>query len=357
MRSVFEPSIRLSNRLSFPGKFTLISFLFVLPLTLLFYLLFSEIDEKIEFTSQELRGNAYLRALQSVRMDLTTVSRGFAAAPPTRKRDERRGRLQPAVDLAPVEQIERELGERLNTRQSFEKVRAMGDELNRSWEHRTPQADRDALRLQFANALAALNTQVGNTSNLILDPDLDSYYVMDAILLRLPEAQQLVGQARAILASALRIPAMSERRKQEQMIRMEDRLGENLTALNANVRLAFVNNASGTLRAALTGPHRDYHRAMRRVIDAMGRTEPGARSLAVYDQLVGEAFQSGAALWDRCSRQLEALLSRRIEKFEARKRLAIVVSLLSLIVVLYFWNGFYLAVIRTVDPSGGRQSP
>lgn len=58
MRSIFEPSVRLSNRLSYPRKFTLISLLFAMPLGVGGYLLFSEINEKIEFAAQELKGNA-----------------------------------------------------------------------------------------------------------------------------------------------------------------------------------------------------------------------------------------------------------------------------------------------------------
>ena len=46
-----------------------------------------------------------------------------------------------------------------------------------------------------APALAGLITEAGNTSNLILDPDLDSYYVMDAQIIQLPKV--LAGAARA----------------------------------------------------------------------------------------------------------------------------------------------------------------
>ena len=38
-------------------------------------------------------------------------------------------------------------------------------------------------------ALNALIVRVGDKSNLILDPDLDSYYMMDATLLALPQTQ------------------------------------------------------------------------------------------------------------------------------------------------------------------------
>ena len=50
---------------------------------------------------------------------------------------------------------------------------------------------------QVAQLLAdirALYLHVGDTSNLILDPDLDSYYMVAVALLRLPEAHDLVVQ-------------------------------------------------------------------------------------------------------------------------------------------------------------------
>ncbi|MEV0128944.1 methyl-accepting chemotaxis protein [Dactylosporangium sp. NPDC050688] len=42
--------------------------------------------------------------------------------------------------------------------------------------------------LPTAAAIAALVTEAGNTSNLILDPDLDSFYIMDILVVELPEA-------------------------------------------------------------------------------------------------------------------------------------------------------------------------
>lgn len=52
-----------------------------------------------------------------------------------------------------------------------------------------------------ASVIGAI-TEVGNTSNLILDPDLDSFYVMDALVTRLPRtvdmAVSLVDQYRSV---------------------------------------------------------------------------------------------------------------------------------------------------------------
>jgi len=48
----------------------------------------------------------------------------------------------------------------------------------------------------------ALMKQIGDRSNLIHDPDLDSYYLMDAAIIRLPEAVTLAGRAADLVALA-----------------------------------------------------------------------------------------------------------------------------------------------------------
>ncbi|HYY09744.1 MAG TPA: methyl-accepting chemotaxis protein [Kineosporiaceae bacterium] len=52
-------------------------------------------------------------------------------------------------------------------------------------------------RAVLAGALADLVTEAGNSSNLILDPDLDSFYVMDLQVVQLPKALLAAAQAAA----------------------------------------------------------------------------------------------------------------------------------------------------------------
>jgi methyl-accepting chemotaxis protein len=58
---------------------------------------------------------------------------------------------------------------------------------------------RDADTMAAIAAARALIGKVGDGSNLILDPDLDSFYVMDVVLLKLPE---VIGRAGTIVALA-----------------------------------------------------------------------------------------------------------------------------------------------------------
>ncbi|MFG1608518.1 methyl-accepting chemotaxis protein [Actinoplanes sp. NPDC049265] len=68
-------------------------------------------------------------------------------------------------------------------------------------------------RAGLVAALGALITETGNTSNLILDPDLDSFYVMDAQIVQLPKAllaayeaatAERAGSSDAVAAQAVR---------------------------------------------------------------------------------------------------------------------------------------------------------
>ncbi|MEV6342946.1 methyl-accepting chemotaxis protein [Actinoplanes sp. NPDC051851] len=105
--------------------------------------------------------------------------------------------------------------------------------------------DTVAARLATATALAALVGSIGNNSNLILDPDLDSFYVMDAQVVQLPRAvltalegaSPLTGKttrqavaAQAVLAGQLTSAAESLRTdvetagKNTELSRLADRL-------------------------------------------------------------------------------------------------------------------------------------
>ena len=58
------PAVALMNRLTYPRKFAVISFLFALPLSLAMYFLISEMNDRIEFARKEIQGDQYFRPLQ-----------------------------------------------------------------------------------------------------------------------------------------------------------------------------------------------------------------------------------------------------------------------------------------------------
>jgi methyl-accepting chemotaxis protein len=103
---------------------------------------------------------------------------------------------------------------------------------------------------KFWDHVQALRAHVGDTSNLILDPDLDSYYLMDVILAALPAASRRVAaaallpaadaQSRSVAAALLYevdLPRIQDGIK--AAIREDDRFGDASPTLNNKLRPAL----------------------------------------------------------------------------------------------------------------------
>jgi signal transduction histidine kinase/DNA-binding NarL/FixJ family response regulator len=275
------------NRLRYPHKFVLISLLFAAPLGLTLYLWLAGLQERIAFAEKERAGLAYVSAAHRV-LEAPLLGR------------------QADVAAADLDALDRRLGRELGTSALWARVRDGVLDAGSSPVART----RGALRL-IAHA--------GDTSNLILDPDLDSYYLMDALVTRLPE---LAAQLGAI----------------SQAARPAAKLGVAQALLDGIGRgHAVVLRESPRLRAALEPSLAELGQAF--AIVAAGAATPAASARA---QTALSAHQRAVAA------ALDTLLEARIDRFTTRRALLLSVVALALVTVSYLWAGFYIGVLRAV---------
>lgn len=84
-----------------------------------------------------------------------------------------------------------------------------------------------------------LLTRIGNQSNLILDPDLDSYYTMSLIVLRFPELLDVLDSMRRLTA-ALNPPVTPGRQNQQtEFLILEGRFDTILAGIDSDYQEAF----------------------------------------------------------------------------------------------------------------------
>jgi methyl-accepting chemotaxis protein len=88
-----------------------------------------------------------------------------------------------------------------------------------------------AAHAALTDDILALYSVVGDNSNLILDPDLESYYIMDVLLAKLPAQADLLTKARLLAESTAQRQAISPEEKTELAILMG-----NLKAIQDGVR-------------------------------------------------------------------------------------------------------------------------
>ncbi|GAA3342882.1 methyl-accepting chemotaxis protein [Amorphoplanes nipponensis] len=181
-------------------------------------------------------------------------------------------------------------------------------------------------RFALATALAGLITDAGNNSNLILDPDLDSFYVMDAQIVQLPRA----------LVAASKIAAADQTAGNNAVATQAVRAGELATAAD-NLRYDVATAQDSTAMEGLTG----RLTAVTAAADA---------TTAVADQLTADFERPGPADMGRLAAALAAavgplagvlddLLARRVAGFARERLIVLVITIGGFVLAAWFAVG------------------
>jgi PAS domain S-box-containing protein len=317
----------------YPRKFALISVLFAAPLAMLALSFLSEVDDRTQFGTKELQGIEYLRPLRQVGELLPEAHLAAAAAQADPAQAAAWQRHLSVLDrrFGALESMDRRLGTQLDTSSRFEALNQQWMEF-RETAPALPRPELDVLYRGLADAVAALKVHVGNTSNLILDPELDSYYLMDAMLTQLPEALSLVAQLRRATTGQ----SDGAGATQIELAPLRERLRASLHRTEHGLNTAFANNRSRTLGVPLRSSLNGFMAAAGALADG---TDPNAHS---------RAFRAGFELWDQAAADLDLLIAARVSGYTRWARGVIALVIVSLLVLTFLWMGLYASVMHAV---------
>ncbi|BET66827.1 methyl-accepting chemotaxis protein [Opitutales bacterium ASA1] len=186
-------------------------------------------------------------------------------------------------------------------------------------------------RRAYADTRAVLRemiTHLGDTSKLILDPDLDSYYVMDLVLLAVPEAIDRVARTAALAGSRT---ADTER----EFIVLSTFVSDlDPTRIATSLRTALAEDDASyghlaSMHASLPPLEARYRESLAGLVAVLGGGDGAViaqRSADVQEALVNFAHGGLDAL--------EALLETRIDHYERTRRTQAIVAAGALLVAL-----------------------
>jgi methyl-accepting chemotaxis protein len=191
MMTFFRPAEALMGRLKYAFKIVLVPLLLLVPLGLITKGYVDIQQAQVAFSAKERDGLAYLKPLLDLTAKTVAARRlavtGQDAAPA-------------GVDAAvgAVNTVDARYGTALETRDAWTAAKGA---LSAAAQPAEPAAAFAAYN-KATTALLGLTVLVSDKSNLTLDPDLDSYYLMDMLVFRLPILLDTSGQAgdRVVLA-------------------------------------------------------------------------------------------------------------------------------------------------------------
>lgn len=348
----------LVARLKVWQKLGIIGLAFIIPLALTTYFLVDEQNTKIAFAQSELDGITYLRPVTDLEVSIVahaTAQRRVLAGDTSAADAQRSSASGVDAAFARLAQVDEELGSRLKTREADLSQANLGTSapaaLRQEWQtalEARQVGSSDEAHRQLLAGVRGLITQVGNTSKLILDPDLDTYYVMDALLLQEPAIIDLLGgvsqSAMTLAPGELTLSARSDLSGDAAV------LAGHVSALRSDLETAFRStkdfNESDTLEPTLS----PLLQAATDRTDALGTAlkrlagRPGLdRTLAAgVARRATDAYEANVALWGPLlSQEASMLHSRKSEQLTDRWT-----ALLSVLAALILTTGLMVLVAR-----------
>jgi hypothetical protein len=298
----------------------------LVPVSVIFVQFWTARTEDLTFNQDERRGVEYLGPLTELLSTVTEEQSGVVHG-----RSVSTVAVQRAV--AAVDAVDRRLGARLQTTQRWNQLRQLIHDLT----GRTITKPDEAFTAYsgVVDLTVALIRKVGDTSNLILDPAIDAYYVMNATLLRIPAV--LVGSGRySDLAKIVSASESSpEPERLAQLASARSQILAEADDLSAGLEKSFESTDSNTLGPALLRQLDDFRTAVDAVAPRSSPVQPlPAKSLdlAEIERNQDNLQQLALALDAAGLGQLDLLLKARVDAI-ARQRLYAVAALLAEVVV------------------------
>jgi HAMP domain-containing protein len=172
---------------------------------------------------------------------------------------------------------------------------------------------RDALILDALVKARSLAARVGDDSNLTLDPDLDTYYLQDIVVGKLPTLLGQLGEAQILFWEAAGAGAPLDDHNIRIVI-LDGLLRSNLEAVEANLAAAYRGNADGRLRravdaeiTAMISNAGSYLGGLKAIIS--DRQAKGSDT-ASFDRVYAGAVGSAINAWTVTQAELDRLLQR-----------------------------------------------
>jgi methyl-accepting chemotaxis protein len=269
------------RNMALAARFRLLMACTVLPCALLLGFYVKDHRASIQFSDQELKGDRMVEALLKLRLQPWQGGKA-----PQQGREE----AQKAQAL---------YGSELRTEEAWQEMEKALD---------GPALGAAGIPVAARQAWAQLYSAVADGSNLILDPDLDTYYLMDAVCLTLAQQREMLDGVADILVAAKRGVAGPK-----EIFRVEAALADlkrGAQVLRRNFKVIFEQEGGGREKNQLADPLEQYTNALEKLA-ARGALLDSS-NIKMTQGALAQAQGTGEIFWSASLGSLDRLIAVRV---------------------------------------------
>src|SRR5262245_25601930 len=291
---------------------------FLIAIGVTVYGLVAEKRIAINFARKELVGNQYLTTLREVYTAiLTTWTNGSQGGQTIGSADEVLKTLSTAG--ANADGI-------LQTRESRQALAAALSDL---WAGKAQGVDADALVLDALAKGRSLASRIGDDSNLALDPELDSYYLQDIVVTRMPAFLGQFGEMRTLLHRTAAPGADANERKAEFLV-LDGRLRSTIEGIKDDLAAAYRANPDGSVARSIDVAFATMISGTEAYLEQLSASTRGREvtdgDRTSLDVLLTATAQNAVKAWAAAQDELDQLLRGRIDRLHGKMILSLGVT-------------------------------
>lgn len=337
------------KNLSLGFRLTLNTLLFAIPIVVLTYLMYRSETVNIDFGSKERLGNRLQRPYEEafhliVQLKLAQI---FPKSSSLKSSQDLNSALNHT--LKELSDLHSQIGEELQ----FTKDGLESRKRNNGALEYLQQAIRDS---RWDDAIASVKTAIshlGDTSNLILDPDLDSYYLMDVSLLALPQMQDRIQTVLSAQQTLFQTEKSNESQVQAavfvSMLTEADLnriLGSLQTALNEDKNFY---GSDQEVQEKLPETSKALQEKAEKFIKMMTSLSKGEKvAESEWSEAGIDFLHQSFASWTTVVGLLDRVIEKRVEQLSSNRRNALFISGLALLLALIFSAMIGISFVSTI---------
>ena len=329
-----SPGVRLFRRLTFPAKAAWIAVMFLIPILLLLWDNYSSTQAQIASTEHELRGVDYIKPLH----ELVRQAQLRRLNAVTKSADPGANQSKVSDAFAKLQAADKALGQDLDTAEAFRKVEKIHQALLANPLGTDEQTTFEAHN-EFIDVLLALGEHVSDSSELALDPQLETFHLMNYAVLYGPQQMENVSELSVLGWSALKsgqkTPYLNERINQDiGILRFVDNIVEN----------SYTRSTGGT-------PEADAKFGMKANDDAYDAFQAASKKQLLSDSLQGDAdaylvlgsasLEAERSLHGKMVQQLEMRLKERVADLHREYWQRFAIAVVFVFMAFYMLLSFY----------------
>ena len=322
--------------------------IFILPFAVVVYQLISEIEVGINFTQKERLGIKYnypLRKLLEALIEHRRLATAYLSGNTSEKKKLLLEQSQVEDDIKAIDAVDQSLGVTLKTSEQWLALKAKWQILKGKLLSISSQGF-DAHTALIADVISLI-AHVGDTSNLILDPVLDSYYLMDAVVTELPTEIEQTARARDLGVEMMTDKKVSAAEKAQLTI-LSSSIASPNSAVHRGIQVAFGSNPD--LKPKLETNAQANFTSTNKFIEIINQQIISTQNLSIqpsdYSATGAKAINAQLQLYNVTSPTLDNLLQSRLDKSYQKKYLVEAFTLLVLATVVSVLVAFARSVIK-----------